>query len=513
VPMSLAWIALTLLTQTPIPEAKAEISYEPNLPADGGTSQAEITYEPHFPDAGTDSVLEDSDPAYSVSDDSADAGTPDDAAAEKPSLLATPETDPAKAARGRSLFRGAVELAAQTLPSGTPAGLQDLFLHVTPIISVDTGDNFGFELGAGLRLRVIDGEPAQRDRDYAGLLRGADWDEFSDYGQVLRDLWLGADEAPVRLRAGPLRRVSLGRGLLVSRYSNQLNPDYHPLGAVVTLDAGPVHAQLLASDVLAGRLFALEVTGDIGELIGATAERGKYHATLSAGHDFGRAGGVTEPISLLMLEADAALYQGESVRSFAYGAIGSRLLTEDFGMGATLGVSADAELGSALLGFKLEGRKVGAGFRFGMFGPDHELARFSDLGLTQQGLSQARLPDGFSGFTEAQLELGHSAELSTSRRGALVLSASAEYFSFNRLDLDAAVTTRLPGDLATLTARFAMTGFNQVPRYDGAAEARYRFAPSFYALAHGGVTFFPQPDHTLVRGFFGGVGVGADFSH
>lgn len=495
--MSLAWIALTLLAQNPAPEAKAEISYEPNPPAE--------TLAQPPPEETSQTVPLALEPQKQE--------PPPETEKTLPSTTLGEQIDPAKAARGRSLFRGAVELVAHSLPSGTPGGRQDMFLNVVPMISVDTGDHFGFELGAPLRLRVFDEVPAQRDGDYAGILRGADWDQTSDYGQLLRDLWLGSDAAPLRLRAGPLRRVSLGRGLLVGRYSNQLNPDYHPLGAVVTGEAGPVQAQVLASDVLAARLFALEVSGDIGGFLGEADQRGKYHVTLSAGHDFGQAGGTTEPLTLMLVEADAALYQGESIRSFAYGAIGSRLLTSDFAMGGMLGVSADGELGGALMGLRLEGRKVGGGFRFGMFGPGYELARFSDLGFTQQGISLARLPDGFSGFTELQLELGHSAELATSRSGALVFSASAEYFSFQRLDLDAAVSARLPGDVATFTGRFTLTGFNQIPRYLGSAEARYRFAPSFYALAHGGIVFFPQPDLTLVRGFFAGVGVGADFSH
>lgn len=493
--MSLSLIALVVLAQS------ATITYEPNPPEEAPPA-SETVEAPAAESPAEEAFLPPTESAYIA---------PAPAQAVESSV--TSGVDHQKAARGRSLFRGALELAAHTLPSGTPGGLQDLYVNVTPILAVDTGDAFGFELGGVLRLRAFDDSPAQRDTDYGGVLRGADWDERSDFGQVLRELWLGNEEWPVRLRAGPLRRVSLGRGLLVNRYSNQLNPDYHPAGGVVTVEAGPIHAQALASDVLAARLFALQATADIGEWIGAVEQRGRYHVGLSAGHDFGQAGGASPAITLLLLEGDAALYQGEAARLFAYGAVGSRLLTPDFAMGAALGLSADGNVGGTVLGGKLEGRKIGGGFRFGMFGPSYELGRFSDIGFTQTGVADARLPDGFSGYAEMQVELGNPGDLDLSHQGAVMISAAAEYFSWGRLDLDATVTGRLPRDVGTLTGRVSVAGLNELPRYQGSGEFRYRFAPSFYALAHGGVVFFPQPDSTLTRGFFAGVGVGADFSH
>lgn len=430
-----------------------------------------------------------------------------------PDPAAADSFSPQKPPRGRSLFRGALEVAAHALPSGTPGGEQDLFAYVLPLLSVDTGDDFGFELGGALRIRLLDAPPAQRAEDHGGFLRREDWDERSDFGQLLRELWLGSEDSRVRLRAGPLRRLTLGRGLLINRYSNRLNPNYHPAGGVATFDGGPFQAQALASDLLAPRLFAAQLTGDVADLLGVAAQRGRFHVTVSAGHDFGSAGGETSPISVAILEADAGIYQGQGLRLFGYGAVGSRLLTTDVGLGAALGLSADGALGTALLGGRLEARKIGGGFRFGMFGPAHELARFTELGFSGHGLAEARLPDGFSGYGELQVELGLLGELGQSRRGALVVSAAAEYFSWGRLDLDATVTGRLPSDVASFSGRLTVVGLNELPRYQAAGEVRYRLAPSFYVFGHGGVAFFPQPDRSLVRGPFAGVGVGADFSH
>src|SRR5258708_35762400 len=101
-------------------------------------------------------------------------------------------------------FHAALEGLAESFPSGTPVGAQDLFAIATPLMSIDAGDEFAFELGANLRLRVFDDPPLQRAGDIAGVLRGADWREPSDFGQILRELRIGGDDWPMYLRAGPL---------------------------------------------------------------------------------------------------------------------------------------------------------------------------------------------------------------------------------------------------------------------------------------------------------------------
>jgi len=512
--MILGWLALALLGQTPAnggtpPQARATITYEPNVLAapDGGVARWP---EAHLPvaDAGVGRWEVARPQAWDGG-----AGWPPPVAVPPPgaeSGLAT-EEEP----RGESLFRGAVELLAEALPSGVAGGGQDVFGDVLPILAVEAGDQFGFELGAVLRLRAIDNPPLQRQDDYGGILRREDWDEKSDYGQILRELRLGADGDPFTLRAGALPRATLGRGFLVDRYQNRLNPDYHPAGAVLGVSLGAFRAEAMASDVLAPRLFAAELQADLGRLFSPRfKDRYRYHVALSAAQDFGEAGGTTAPISLLALDADAALYRGEALQAFAYAALGARMLTADFSGGAALGASLDASLGGADLGASAELRKIGGGFRFGMFGPAYELSRFSDVGLSQTGASAARLPDGYSVHASAQLAMGAYGESALSAEGAFIASGSVELFSFGRIDADAALSGRMADDRGMVTARVTavdLTG--STPRWQGSMEARYRFAPSLYAVGEGGLVFFPQPDGTLTRGFFAGLGVGADFSH
>ncbi|MBM4378819.1 MAG: hypothetical protein FJ086_05890, partial [Deltaproteobacteria bacterium] len=179
-------------------------------------------------------------------------------------------------------LRAGVEVSVLGLPADS-----SLYASVLPVVSWDGGEAFGVELGAGLRLSA------------AGLRR-ADWDSPSDFGQLLRELRAGVEGGPVSLRAGALGPLTLGSGRLVRRYDGSLNPDYHPAGALLSLQAGGFRGELLASDVLGARLFAAGLGFDAGAALGLGGDR--WHVGLSAAHDAGLAGGRAAGASLLSLE-------------------------------------------------------------------------------------------------------------------------------------------------------------------------------------------------------------------
>ena len=130
------------------------------------------------------------------------------------------------AAEGDPALYGALE--------GTMGSLeQDAVLGFRPLVGLAWGDAVTLEIGADLRLRVIDQPPFKPVADYGGFLRRKDWDELSDYGQLIQLLRAGEPESLVWLEAGPTRRKTLGLGHLVGRYSNQDHPDYHPAGATL----------------------------------------------------------------------------------------------------------------------------------------------------------------------------------------------------------------------------------------------------------------------------------------
>lgn len=411
-----------------------------------------------------------------------------------------------------------------TFPSGTTGGSNDLFAVPLPLIGFDGGDDFGFELGAPLRLRLFDDPPEQRSGDFGGILRGKDWDETSDFGQLVRELRIGGEGSSLQLRAGPLEAVTLGYGHLVSRYDNRLNPDYHPAGAQLSLQLPVARAELIASDVVAARLFALEVAVDLGRVFSTNGDNfDRFRLAVSAAHDQGQAGYRAPPLSLLHLDFSAALYRSQTTQAHAVGGIGMRVAGADSGFGAVLGVLVDSKLSESPLGARLEVRKQSGGFRHGMFGADYELARFASVGLTSVSLVDQRLPDSFSLAGEFQLELAPSApESAPGSPSPLVLSFGAERFLWGRTDADAAVHAALLNGKAVLSVRGIVTGFEVQPRYLLQFETRVRLFPAMYVVGYGGTVFLAEPISNtdlstavpmrLVRGVFAGGGVGFDFS-
>ncbi|MCP3139636.1 hypothetical protein [Pyxidicoccus xibeiensis] len=405
-------------------------------------------------------------------------------------------------------FSAQLEAGALSFPSGTPDGGQDLFARIYPSLGLTKGESFVLRLGANLRLRLLDEEPKQKETDYGQLLRREDWDEISDAGQVVRMLRIGQEGRPVFLRVEPFVDETLGRGYLVGRYSNVLSPDYHPAGGTLTVVKGPVRAEVLASDVLAARIFAGEVLLDIGRMASEDAKRfDRYLVRLSGAHDAGRAGGRTPTLTLASVGADVALYKGERLRTWALLAGGGRFTeayTPDFG--GLLGLAMEGQTSSGTqLSVTLQGRKQGGRFRFGMFGPDYELGRFSGVGLSDVPISEEVLPSGFSGYLELSVAKGGPDQL------LLMGSVAAQYYGFGRTDADVSVGFELPGSQTRALARAVLTALGDRPRYSLGLEVRHRVLNHFYAWGTGGTVHFPQPDGRLVRGVTAGVGVGVDF--
>ncbi|HSP78495.1 MAG TPA: hypothetical protein VLQ93_08195 [Myxococcaceae bacterium] len=204
--------------------------------------------------------------------------------------------------------------------------------------------------------------------------------------------------------------------------------------------------------------------------------------------------------------------KGERLQAWAQGAVGARADTlaesiPDYGVALGVVVAGQPKEMLAVTG-RLEGRRQGGTFRFGLFGPGHELARFSGVGLSETPLAQELLPPGFSGYGEV------SVAVSPDGPEGLVLDASAsgEYFvATGRLDADVALEAAFPGGKAKAELRAILTGLMTEPRYQVRAGLSYRFLPALYVLAYGGTVHFPQVDGRLHHGFTAGLGVGVDF--
>jgi hypothetical protein len=411
---------------------------------------------------------------------------------------------------------GAVELSGSVLPSGGVSGQLDGFGVAHPVFGFRVSDVFALELGPTLRFRVADLPPLQRSEDFGQVLRRQDWDSPSDYGQILSSLRVGTEVSPVQLRAGALLKKTLGHGHLVSRYSNQDNPDTHPAGAVAVLRLGPTRTELIASDLLAARVFAGEVAWDIGRTFSPKREladryqlalglatdlaRGEPPRPLSATGSSGEALFALQRATLLQLDFSAVVYRSSRLRLMLEAGAGSRA-NRAGDLGFLLGIATDAQVQEIALGARVELRKQAGGFRHAYFGPGYELARFSATGFSGVPLAQEVLPDGFSVAVDLRTAVGTS----------LSLDVALEQFSWGRTDFDLLGTLALWASKLAATARLTATALGQAPRFAFTAGVRLRLRPAIYVVGAGGTVFFPQPDGGLVRGITASLGVGFDF--
>jgi hypothetical protein len=409
-------------------------------------------------------------------------------------------------------LKGAAEVELALFPSGVGDDSLDLLLSLRPVLGFSVGTAFSIELGPTLRLRVVDLPPLNRSSDYGGVLRRADWDELSDYGQILQSLTILTESSPFFLKAGVVRKKTLGLGHLVNRYSNQENPDYHPAGATAVVAVGPVRLEAFASDVLGGRLFAGELAWDLGRTFSSsTTLWDRFGLGLEAAHDLGIAGRPfrvdplldrvsPSPVTMLELDGWAVLLRTSAIRAMLMAGVGSRVnAAADLGLVA--GGAVDATVAEFGLSVKAEFRKQAGGFRHGLFGPTYELSRFADTGFSGPSIAAASLPDGFSVYGEARVGVG----------SAVSVDAAVEHFFFGRTDLDASASLTLLDSWLLVEARFTAVGLGPLPRYAMTGSVRARLFRSFYLSASGGTVFFPQLDGTLLRGVTASAGVGVDF--
>jgi hypothetical protein len=447
-------------------------------------------------------------PAPRVERAPADAGTPTPphaaAPVEPPEALDEPP--------GTVTVHGGLEASVEGLPSGfDPMGL-DGFATLRPVLGLTADEDFAVELGPTFRLRVVDTAPGNRASDVGGVLRGADWDEPSDFLQILQALRIAPDASPFLVRAGATRKKTLGLGHLVSRSSSQENADYHPASVSAVLVLGPVRSELYASDLLLGRVLAGDVGLDVGALFTSKAEhRDRYRLSVELAHDAAKAGLpfrpdptapplALTPVTLMHVDASAALVRREGLRLLVLLGVGARL-GQRSDAGAVVGGALDATLGRVGLSLKLEARKQGGGFRQGFFGPAYELQRYADVGFAGAAIADVLLPDAFSFAGEARLGFGRAASL----------EVAAEAFTFGRVDLDASANVDLADSWLVGQARFTAVGLGQDARYQVTAGLRARLFKSLYVMASGGTAFFPQLDATLRRAVTGSLGVGVDF--
>jgi hypothetical protein len=377
------------------------------------------------------------------------------------------------------------------------------YLQMAPLLVVDSGDGaFNISLGAPLRLGLWGGD--------GSAVRRQEWDSLSDFGQVVRALQIGKDGAPLGVWAGALERYSLLSAHLVRRYSNRANPDYQPAGAFLTGWLAPCYVEAFTSDVLGARLMGAEVEVDVEHvLFGRPMQRQRYTLSLSAVHEWGRAGGVSPSLMLAHLDAAAVvrvrpdhevhLLAGWGGRPGAGGA-----------WGAVAGVGVDWLTPTLLTSLRLEARRQRGGFRQGFFGPDYELGRFLAVGASGGPVAHAPFPDGDSAHGEVMVAWD-AVWLGGLLQRHLDFSLGVEIFSWGRVDVDGRAAVQLfRRDVEVVVEGLAVGAGQPAPRYLFSGGARWRFAGNLYALASGGTLLFAQGGGTVRPGAFASFGLGVD---
>ncbi|WP_404366805.1 hypothetical protein ACIHQR_38260 [Corallococcus coralloides] len=400
----------------------------------------------------------------------------------------------------RNLLR--VEMTSLSFLPRAGVGTHEVFLQVEPTLVFERGAEFGLNLGAPVRLRLW-GEGT-------GLVRREDWDSLSDWGQLVRGLKLGSNDAPVGVWFGALESYSLLSAHLVQRYSNRSNPDYHPAGGFLTGTLGPLYTQAFASDVLGARLMGAEVALDLEHvLFGQPREPGRYTLALSAVHDWGNAGGRAPSVTLAHLDGTAVVLVRPGFEAHLLAGWGGRP-GKGGAWGAVVGAGADALTPTLELRLRLEMRRQRGGFRQGLFGPDYELARFKAAGPEGLPLAEAAFPDGYSAYVEA--EVGWDAVRYGGLSKHLKVSLGAEAFSWGRFDVDGRVAMQLFARSLEVAVKGLGVGMGQPgARYLGSAEVRWRvLGGKLYAMGTGGTLLFPTTEGTLRPGAFASVGLGMD---
>ncbi|MFT3711837.1 MAG: hypothetical protein QM817_29715 [Archangium sp.] len=409
-------------------------------------------------------------------------------------------------------LRGAFETDLGVFPSGYQDSSVDLMAGAHPVIGLSIGEDFNLELGPTFRFRLADFPPENRTSDVGNVLRGADWDEVSDYGQILQELRIGRETGPFHIRLGTVRKKTMGLGHLMWRYNAQLNPNYHPASGQLDVRIGPVRGEFFASDILGARMFGGEIGWDIGRTFSPDpALKDRYGLSLSLIHDANLAGKPFRPTpdltpftpafaTLLHLDLNAVLVRDGSLRWMLLGGIGTRA-NQRGDLGLVFGTTLDATLQEIGFSTRIEFRKQNGGFRHGFFGPMYELQRFVDIGFNGASIQDAQLPDSASVFGELRVGIGTR----------VTADAAAEYFFFNRVDLDGGLSLAIFDDWFYTTARMTVLGLLQAPRWSVTCGLRWRLFKSFYVTAEGGTLFFPQPDGSLLRGVLANAGIGLDF--
>jgi hypothetical protein len=364
-----------------------------------------------------------------------------------------------------------------------------------PLATLQWKDTFSLKLAPRFRFQWLEQSFRFRTQDYT-LATNA--------GHVVEQLQLGEPEGVFSLRVGNLPRLSLSSGALLARYEPRMNVLLTPASGKASVRIGATETTVLASDVLSASLFAAEVDLDIGRAATEQAAwHNRLHVTPSVLVDFRsacREDCVNTPLALGALDASATAYRGPAFNVTVHAGAAARALSSSVSGGAHAGLSSDVFLSQDTLSLRADFRSQGDRFRFGLVGPQYELARFSDTGFSLTPLAAVRYANSTSVFIEAQAQL----------RRTVSLGLAVEAFSFGRTDIDGDVTLRLLEEKLLVSLQASVVSVSQTPRLTVSSSVSWRLMPGVYVIGAGGTQFINAAQGGLARAVQVSLGLGVD---
>jgi len=228
---------------------------------------------------------------------------------------------------------------------------------------------FGIGLGLNLLYNVN-----------TGKIRSRDWDSGYDYARIIRYLRYGYKGDPFYARVGAIDGATLGHGLIMNYYNNQINYDSRKLGMAFDLDCG-----VAGFETFTNNLGRFEVLG------GRVYVRPLYHSEIPFLKNLGFGAsyvadvdpdawkGTDESVSEYGVDIELPIIKSKFFNLITYV---DHAQINDFGSGQSFGFKADVNNLETFFDFEFvfERRILGTQFLAGYFGPFYELLRNTTLG-------------------------------------------------------------------------------------------------------------------------------------
>lgn len=272
----------------------------------------------------------------------------------------------------------------------------DLFWVIRFTPELDVG-----RFGAGLDVELL----MQREG-----LRDDDWASSHQWVRLIRYVRWGVASDPVHLRLGALNALTVGRGLMVSRYTNWYDEDYRRLGVHACARARRVGLDAFSSsvgrqEILGARLW-IEPFSRPAVALGPW--RFGFSVVADDDPDADRRTG--DGVTIVGFDSEFPLVQGSPAGCLLYGEAASILR---YGTGGAAGIGIDLGTMAMFSGLqcRLERRFLGARFLPAYMDAFYGVARFDPAtGLRKRDLLDATGAHG-GWYAELQGTLAGTASL------------------------------------------------------------------------------------------------------